>query len=90
MAKTSYLHTKAQRKSKALDALKCISKLFRVECPTSRKFAEALEVSPTTAWKRFEFPADMTLNELITVCINLGYTGSISLKNGDISAEVSW
>lgn len=90
MPKTSYLNTKTQRKSKAVDGLKSISKMFQVECPTSRKFAEALEACPATAWKRLGSPAGLTLEELITACVNLGFTGTISLQNGDISAEVRW
>lgn len=90
MPKERYIGTKAQRRGKALEALKGISNMFRMKCPTARKFAETLSISPSTAWKRLEFPADMTMEEFITASINLGMEGEINLKCGGICCEVRW
>ena len=90
MPKINYITSKAQRRGKALESLKDISDMFRVKCPTARKFAETLGTSPATAWKRLEFPADMTLNEFITASMNLGMEAEISLRCGNMSVEVCW
>ena len=90
MPRINYITTKANKRSKALETLKGIPRLFRVECPTCRQFADAIGVSPATAWKRLEFPAEMTLEELITASINLGYTGSVKIQRDGLTAEVTW
>lgn len=90
MARERYIGTKVQRKGKAIESLRDISDMFRLKCPTARKFAETLGTSPSTAWKRLEFPADMTLNEFITASINSGMEGGISLKCGNMNVEVRW
>ena len=90
MPKISYVTSKAARRSKALETLKTIPRLFRVECPTCRQFAAAIGVSPATASKRLDSPSELTLEELITASINLGYSGSVKLQRDGVTAEVTW
>lgn len=89
MPRTNY-PTKVNRIAKAADSLKALSKTFRGECSTAKNLAEALEVSAPTAAARLGNPQGLTLEELITATVNLGFTGSLSVKKGEMSVEINW
>lgn len=89
MPRTNY-STKTNRIEAAAKSLKTLSKTFRGECSTAKNFAEALEVSAPTAAARLGNPQGLTLEELITATVNLGFTGSISVQKDGMSLEIKW
>lgn len=90
MPSITYLKTKDCKLKHARKALNGVSDVFRVKCPSSRKFGQVLGISGSTAWKRLDEPGSLTLDEVIRASVELGYEGSLVIKNGDISAEVRW
>lgn len=84
------LATKQNRKAIAARSLGALSKMFRGECKTAKNFAEALEVSAPTAAARLGSPQGLTLEELITASVNLGFTGSLSVQKDGTSVNINW
>lgn len=90
MPRTKYLTTKVGRIEIAVSSLASLSKMFRGECRTAKTFAEAIKVSPPTAAARLGNPQEMTLEELITATVNLGYTASLNVQKDGTSIEIKW
>lgn len=90
MPAVRYLKTKPLQIEKAKKSLGAVSKLFTGECVTAKEFSKAVCVTPPTAKDRLDHPEKLSLLELITASVNLGFSGSVTLENGETRVEVRW
>lgn len=91
MAEPKYLNTKAGKKKAAVKSLDAIARLFMGACGNARRFAPIVGCkTQNTAAKRLSNPKDFSLEEIITASVALGFSGSISLQNGETRVEVQW
>lgn len=90
MPAVKYLDTPSERIKRAVKASRAVSQLFRGQCETGKGFAGVLGKSAPTAGKRLEKPQELTLEELITASVRLGFNGSLSLHNSETGVEIHW
>lgn len=91
MAEAKYLNTKAGKKKAAVKSLDAISRLFMGACSNANRFAPIMGCKTQyTAAKRLSNPKDFSLEEIITASVALGFSGSISLQNGETRVDVQW
>ena len=84
MPAVKYIQTKANRAKASKQALTAIGKLIRGYSGTASGLARTIHVSQPTAQSRLNNPGELTLEELIDICI------AYDIPCEDVVAKISW